>query len=80
MTDYEFQELVAYVSRNIDHDLDRHAYKLMGQHYPLLPELSANIDELAEEWCNDHGIDPDEYYSQYDAEDVFLDDYYDFDA
>ena len=80
MTGTEFQDLVEYVSDNVNHVYDREAYELIGDRQPMPYELSDQIDEYAEEWCNENGIDPDEYYSEYSAEDVFFDDNYDFDA
>lgn len=84
MTDIEFDELVKYVSDNVEHDLDRHAHRMIGEMRCGLrdaePELADSIDELAEEWCNDNGIDPYDYYAYYDVDDVFDHDKYDFDS
>lgn len=80
MTQEEFEDLVSYVSDNIDHDLDRYAMRMIGEHNPLPYELADLINEYAEEWCNDNGIDPDEYYGEFGAEDVFMHDAYAFDS
>ena len=80
LSEDEFEELVQYVSDNIEHDLDKYAMRMIGNHQPIPSELSSTIDDLAEEWCNDNGIDPDEYYGEYSAEDVFMHDAYDFGA
>ena len=85
MTDVEFEELVIlYVSDNINHDLDRYSHRLIGEMRCSLADtgtgLADTIDELAEEWCNDNGIDPNEYYNEYTADDIFDHDKYDFDA
>ena len=80
MTDLEFEDLVRYVSDNVDHDLDRYAMRMIDNRAPLPYELADQINHYADEWCLDNGIDPDEYYSDYDAEDVFMHDAYAFDA
>lgn len=76
----EFEDLVRYVSDNVDHDLDRYAMRMIDNREPLPYELANQINDYADEWCRDNGIDPDEYYSDYDAEDVFMHDAYAFDA
>lgn len=76
----EFEDLVRYVSGNVDHDLDRYAMRMIENRNPLPYELSNPINDYAAEWCEENGIDPDEYYSDYDAEDVFMHDAYDFGA
>lgn len=76
----DFELLVKYVSDNIDHSLDQYAYKQIGKHYPLPSEVGDVIDELAVEWCEDNGYSEDDYYDNYTAEDVFMSEYYDFDA
>ena len=81
MTREEFAELVSYVSRNIEHDLDRWALRIMNEdRCPLPSDVADSINDYAEEWCNENDIDPDEYWSDYDAEDVFFHDNYAFDA
>lgn len=80
LSENEFEELVQYVSDNIEHDLDRYAMRMIGDRQPIPSELSSTIDDLAEEWCNDNDIDPDEYFGDYSAEDVFMHDAYNFDA
>lgn len=81
MTDVEFEDLVRYVSNNVHHDLDRWAMRIMDEERcPLPSEVADSIDSLAEEWCEENGIDPDEYYSEYGAEEVFWNDKYAFDA
>lgn len=83
MTEQEFSELVTYVSENMEHDQDRYAHRLMGEYRCGLSQTGTRLDEdindLAEEWCEENGIDPDEYYSDYEAEDVFYHDNYEFD-
>lgn len=76
----DFELLVKYVSDNIDHSLDQYAYKKIGKHYPLPSEVGDAIDELAVEWCEDNGYSEDDYYDNYTAEDVFMSEYYVFDA
>lgn len=80
MTPGEFEDLVRYVSDNVDHDLDRYAMRMIENRSPLPYELATLIDDLAEEWCNGVGIDPDEYYGEFGAEDVFMHDAYAFDS
>lgn len=76
----EFEDLVHYVSDNVDHDLDRYAMRAIDNRGPLPYELANPINDYAAEWCEDHDIDPDEYYGDYDAEDVFMHDAYEFDS
>jgi hypothetical protein len=76
----DFDLLVKYVSDNIDHSLDRYAYKRIGMREPLPYEVADRIDELAVEWCENNGYTEDDYYDNYDAEDVFMSEQYDFDA
>lgn len=76
----EFEDLVRYVSDNVDHDLDRYAMRMIEGRNPLPYELVNQINDYAEEWCNNNNIDPDEFYGDYDAEDIFMHDAYDFDA
>ena len=80
LTVEEFEDLVRYVSDNVDHDLDRYAMRAIENRQPVPYELADPINEYAEEWCNENGIDPDEYYGDYDAEDVFMHDAYAFDS
>ena len=79
LSEQEFAELVSYVSENVEHDLDRWAHRIIGQREPLPDEVADPINEYAAEWCEENGIDPDEYYESYDAEDVFFHDNYEFD-
>ena len=80
----EFDELVQYVSDNIDHDLDRYAHRRMGQMreplYSACPELHERIRDLVSDWCNDNDIDEDSVWENYDTDDIFEHDNYDFDA
>ena len=78
MSDIEFEQLVQYVSNNVSHDLDRRAWRLIGEREPLPYELEDEINSYAEEWCEENGIDVDEYYNNYDAEDIFMHDNYNF--
>ena len=80
MTPGEFEDLVRYVSDNVDHDLDRYAMRMIENRRPLPYELAVQIDDRAEEWCNGVGIDPDEYYGEFEAEDVFMHNAYAFDS
>lgn len=83
MTKEEFAALVSYVSANMEHDQDRYAHRIMGEYRCGLAQTGTGLDEeindLAEEWCNDNGIDPEEYYGYYEADDVFYHDNYEFD-
>lgn len=80
LSEGEFEELVRYVSDNIEHDLDRYAMRVIGNREPLPSELADPINDYAAEWCEEHDIDPSEYYSWHDAEDVFMHDAYAFDS
>ena len=83
MTSEEFTQLVKYVSSNIEHDQDRYAHRIMGEYRCGLSETGTDLDQtindLAEEWCEDHNIDVNEYWDDYDADDVFYHDAYEFD-
>ena len=83
MTEQEFAELVRYVSENMEHDQDRYAHRQMGNFRCGLDQTGTGLDEtindLAEEWCNDNGIDVDEYWEEYGPDEVFFHDAYEFD-
>lgn len=74
----QFEDMVRYVSDNVDHDLDRYAMRMIENRNPLPYELADSINDYAAEWCEENGIDPDEYYGDYDAEDIFMHDVYTF--
>lgn len=77
LSEEQFAELVSYVSDHVDHDLDRWAYKMVWENREPLPyQVADPINEYAVEWCEENDIDPDEYYDDYDAEDVFTHDNY----
>lgn len=80
MTAEEFGELVSYVSRNIEHDLDNYAMRLIEERSGLPYQLEEAINDRAEEWCEDNDIDEDEYYDEHDAEEVFFHENYEFDS
>lgn len=48
--------------------------------YSACPELSDQITELVEEWCEDNDIDYDEVWEDVDSETVFFHDAYEFDG
>lgn len=80
LTQEEFEELVRYVSDNVDHSIDRYAMRAIERREPIPYELADPINDYASEWCEQNGIDEDEYYNDYDAEDVFMHDEYDYDS
>lgn len=80
LSDDEFEELVRYVSDHVDHEWDRIGMKYIEERSPIPYQLEGQINDYAEEWCNDNDIDPDEYWDEYSAEDVFMHDAYAFDS
>lgn len=80
LSEGEFEELVQYVSDHVDHEWDRIGMKYIEERSPIPYQLEGQINDYAEEWCNDNDIDPDEYWDEYSAEDVFLHPKYDYDS
>lgn len=84
MSDLEFEELVQYVSDNINHDLDRYAYNRMYKNreplYSACPELAERISDLVSDWCMDNDIDEDDVWGEISTDDIFEHDKYNFDA
>lgn len=84
LSEQEFEDLVRYVSDNVEHDLDRATYRIMDDYRCGVRDtgtgLAEAIDQYAEEWCEEHDIDTFEYYGYYDTDDVFFHDAYEFDA
>ena len=80
LSEGEFEELVRYVSDHVDHEWDRIGMKYIEERSPIPYQLEGQINDYAEEWCNDNDIDPDEYWDEYNAEDVFLHPKYDYDS
>ena len=78
LTDTRFNDLVTYVSENVSHDFDRRGWRMIENREPIPYELEDEINYYAEEWCEDNGIDEDEYYSNYGAESVFMHDNYEY--